>query len=58
MAWPCRTELWGERMAAALAPRQVEAHGRKLGEYEAIRDSMPESVPEGPRATGREGRQT
>jgi DNA-binding PadR family transcriptional regulator len=34
---------------AALAPLQVEAHRRKLAEYEAIRDSMPDSVPEGPR---------
>lgn len=33
----------------ALAPLQIEAHRRKLAEYEQIRDSMPESVPEGPR---------
>jgi PadR family transcriptional regulator, regulatory protein AphA len=34
---------------AAVAPLQVEAHRRKLAEYEAIRGSMPDSVPEGPR---------
>jgi PadR family transcriptional regulator AphA len=32
-----------------LAPIQVEAHRRKLAEYERIKESMPESVPEGPR---------
>jgi PadR family transcriptional regulator, regulatory protein AphA len=32
-----------------VAPLQVEAHRQKLAEYEALRDSMPESVPEGPR---------
>ena len=32
-----------------LAPVQLEAHRRKLAEYEHIRDAMPESVPEGPR---------
>jgi PadR family transcriptional regulator, regulatory protein AphA len=32
-----------------LAPVQVEAHRRKLVEYERVRDTMPESVPEGPR---------
>jgi PadR family transcriptional regulator AphA len=34
---------------AALAPLQIDAYRRKLAEYEAIRDSMPDSVPEGPR---------
>jgi PadR family transcriptional regulator, regulatory protein AphA len=34
---------------ARLAPVQVEAHKRKLAEYEQIRDTMPETVPEGPR---------
>ena len=33
----------------ALAPVQIEAHRRKLAEYEALRDSMPETIPEGPR---------
>ena len=32
-----------------LAPIQVEAHRRKLAEYERIRDTMPDSVPDGPR---------
>lgn len=32
-----------------LAPVQVDAHRRKLAEYEELRHSMPGSVPEGPR---------
>jgi PadR family transcriptional regulator AphA len=32
-----------------LAPVQLDAHRRKLAEYERIRDTMPESVPDGPR---------
>jgi PadR family transcriptional regulator AphA len=32
-----------------LAPIQVEAHRRKLAEYEQIRDTMPDSIPRGPR---------
>jgi PadR family transcriptional regulator, regulatory protein AphA len=32
-----------------LAPIQIEAHRRKLGEYEALRDSLPDEIPEGPR---------
>jgi DNA-binding PadR family transcriptional regulator len=32
-----------------LAAVQIEAHRRKLAEYEQIRDTMPESVPSGPR---------
>jgi DNA-binding PadR family transcriptional regulator len=32
-----------------LAAVQIEAHRRKLAEYEQIRDTMPESVPRGPR---------
>jgi PadR family transcriptional regulator AphA len=32
-----------------LAPVQLEAHRRKLAEYEHIRDTMPDDVPEGPR---------
>ena len=32
-----------------LAPVQLEAHRAKLAEYERIRDTLPESVPEGPR---------
>jgi PadR family transcriptional regulator AphA len=34
---------------AELAPMQIEAHRSKLAEYEQIRLTMPESVPEGPR---------
>ena len=32
-----------------LAPEQIRAHERKLSEYEAIRDGMPQDVPAGPR---------
>jgi PadR family transcriptional regulator AphA len=32
-----------------LAKVQVEAHRRKLAEYEEIRDTMPDNVPAGPR---------
>ncbi len=32
-----------------LATVQIEAHRRKLAEYEAIRDTMPDDVPAGPR---------
>jgi PadR family transcriptional regulator AphA len=32
-----------------LAPLQIEAHRGRLAEYEAIRSSMPDTVPEGPR---------
>jgi PadR family transcriptional regulator, regulatory protein AphA len=32
-----------------LAPLQLEAHRRKLAEYEEIRATMPDSVPRGPR---------
>jgi PadR family transcriptional regulator, regulatory protein AphA len=34
---------------AAIATAQLPAHRAKLAEYEAIRDGMPENVPEGPR---------
>jgi PadR family transcriptional regulator, regulatory protein AphA len=34
---------------AALAAAQLPAHRAKLAEYEAIRDGMPDAVPEGPR---------
>lgn len=34
-----------------LAASQVRAHRRQLEEFERIRDTMPESVPEGPRLT-------
>jgi DNA-binding PadR family transcriptional regulator len=46
---PALLKLFFGADPAELAPRQVEAHRRKLAEYEQIRDTMPESVPEGPR---------
>jgi PadR family transcriptional regulator, regulatory protein AphA len=46
---PALLKLFFGADPAALAPLQIEAHRRKLAEYDAIRDSMPESVPEGPR---------
>jgi PadR family transcriptional regulator, regulatory protein AphA len=46
---PALLKLFFGADPAALAPPQIEAHRRKLAEYEAIRDSMPDSVPEGPR---------
>ena len=46
---PALLKLFFGADPAAVAPLQVEAHRRKLAEYEVIRDSMPESVPEGPR---------
>jgi PadR family transcriptional regulator, regulatory protein AphA len=46
---PALLKLFFGAAPAALAPLQIEAHRRKLAEYEAIRDSMPDSVPEGPR---------
>jgi PadR family transcriptional regulator AphA len=46
---PALLKLFFGADPATLAPLQIEAHRRKLAEYEVIRDSMPESVPEGPR---------
>jgi PadR family transcriptional regulator, regulatory protein AphA len=46
---PALLKLFFGADPAVLAPLQVEAHRRKLAEYEAIRASMPASVPEGPR---------
>jgi PadR family transcriptional regulator, regulatory protein AphA len=46
---PALLKLFFGAEPAALAPLQIEAHRRKLAEFEAIRDSMPDSVPEGPR---------
>jgi PadR family transcriptional regulator AphA len=46
---PALLKLFFGADPAALAPLQIEAYRRKLAEYEAIRESMPESVPEGPR---------
>jgi PadR family transcriptional regulator, regulatory protein AphA len=46
---PALLKLFFGADPAAVAPLQVEAHRRKLAEYEEIRDSLPESVPPGPR---------
>jgi DNA-binding PadR family transcriptional regulator len=46
---PALLKLFFGADPARLAPVQVEAHRRKLAEYERIRDSMPADVPEGPR---------
>jgi PadR family transcriptional regulator, regulatory protein AphA len=46
---PALLKLFFGADPAAVAPLQVEAHRRKLAEYEAIRESLAESVPEGPR---------
>jgi PadR family transcriptional regulator, regulatory protein AphA len=46
---PALLKLFFGADPGALAPLQIEAYRRKLAEYEAIRDSMPDSVPDGPR---------
>lgn len=46
---PALLKLFFGADPAELAPVQVQAHRRKLVEYERVRDTMPESVPEGPR---------
>jgi DNA-binding PadR family transcriptional regulator len=46
---PALLKLFFGADPAKLAPVQVEAHRRKLAEYERIRDSIPADVPEGPR---------
>lgn len=46
---PALLKLFFGADPARVAPPQLEAHRRKLAEYERIRDTMPESVPEGPR---------
>jgi PadR family transcriptional regulator AphA len=46
---PALLKLFFGADPAVLAPVQVEAHRRKLAEYERIRDDMPADVPEGPR---------
>ena len=48
---PALLKLFFGAEPAALAPPQIEALRRKLAEFEAIRDSMPDSVPEGRRLT-------
>jgi DNA-binding PadR family transcriptional regulator len=46
---PALLKLFFGSDPAELAPIQIEAHRRKLAEYEEIRASMPGSVPAGPR---------
>jgi PadR family transcriptional regulator, regulatory protein AphA len=46
---PALLKLFFGADPAAVAPLQVEAYRRKLAEYEVIRDSLPETVPQGPR---------
>jgi PadR family transcriptional regulator, regulatory protein AphA len=46
---PALLKLFFGADPAELAPLQLEAYRRKLAEYELIRDTMPDSVPEGPR---------
>jgi PadR family transcriptional regulator, regulatory protein AphA len=46
---PALLKLFFGADPGALAPLQIQAQRRKLAEYEAIRDSMPDDVPEGPR---------
>jgi PadR family transcriptional regulator, regulatory protein AphA len=46
---PALLKLFFGADPATLAPLQLETLRRKLAEFEGIRDSMPDSVPEGPR---------
>lgn len=46
---PALLKLFFGADPAVLAPIQIEAHRRKLAEYEQIRDTMPDDVPAGPR---------
>ena len=46
---PALLKLFFGGDAARLAEAQLPAHRRKLAEYEAIRDGMPDEVPDGPR---------
>ena len=46
---PALLKLFFGADPAVLAPIHIEAHQRKLAEYEQIRDTMPEDVPAGPR---------
>jgi PadR family transcriptional regulator, regulatory protein AphA len=46
---PALLKLFFGADPAELAPLQIEACRRKLAEYEQIRDTMPEDVPQGPR---------
>jgi PadR family transcriptional regulator AphA len=46
---PALLKLFFGADPAKLAAAQLEAHGRRLSEYEAIREGMPAQVAEGPR---------
>ena len=46
---PALLKLFFGADPATVAGPQIEAHRAKLAEYEAIRDSMPDSAPAGPR---------
>jgi PadR family transcriptional regulator, regulatory protein AphA len=46
---PALLKLFFGADPARLAPGQIEANAARLAEYEAIRDSMPEEIPAGPR---------
>jgi PadR family transcriptional regulator AphA len=46
---PALLKLFFGADPAELAPPQLEAHRRKLAEYERIREAVPAEVPEGPR---------
>ena len=46
---PALLKLFFGADPARLAPAQLEAHRSKLAEYERIRETMPGSVPNGPR---------
>jgi PadR family transcriptional regulator, regulatory protein AphA len=45
---PALLKLFFGADPAVLAPIQIEAHKRKLAEYEQIRETAPDNVPEGP----------
>jgi PadR family transcriptional regulator AphA len=46
---PALLKLFFGAEPAVLAPIQIQAHKRKLAEYEQLRATMPDDVPEGPR---------
>jgi DNA-binding PadR family transcriptional regulator len=46
---PALLKLFFGAHPATIARAQLPAHRSKLAEYEAIRDGMPENVPDGPR---------
>lgn len=46
---PALLKLFFGADPAELAPLQIDAHRRKLAEYEQIRESLPADIPRGPR---------